>query len=114
MTDISATPLTDADLDALRAGAGAACGFLRALAHEDRLLLLCQLSQGECSVQELEARVGLGQPSLSQQLGILRRQDLVASRAEGRRRLYRVADPRVLALLQTLHGLFCPNQENTE
>ncbi len=75
--------LTDADLAALRDGAGAACGFLRALAHEDRLMLLCQLSQGECSVRELEARVGLGQPSLSQQLGILRRQELVVSRAEG-------------------------------
>ncbi len=114
MPEITAPTLTDADLAALRDGAGAACGFLRALAHEDRLMLLCQLSQGECSVRELEARVGLGQPSLSQQLGILRRQELVVSRAEGRRRLYRVADARVLTLLQTLHSLFCPNRETDQ
>ena len=45
MPEITAPTLTDADLAALRDGAGAACGFLRALAHEDRLMLLCQLSR---------------------------------------------------------------------
>ncbi len=96
----------------MRAAAGEATAALRGLAHEDRLLLLCQLSQGERSVGELETLLAIRQPSLSQQLGVLRRQQLVTTRREGKRIYYRVADPRVLALLQHLYTLYCPNPGN--
>ncbi|MDN0075128.1 metalloregulator ArsR/SmtB family transcription factor [Crenobacter sp. SG2303] len=95
-------------IDRLRAAAGDATALLRTLAHADRLLLLCQLSQGERSVSELEALLGIHQPTLSQQLGVLRNEGLVSTRREGKRIFYAVADDKVLALLGTLYALFCP------
>ncbi|GAB2881087.1 ArsR/SmtB family transcription factor [Microbulbifer echini] len=98
---------TNLDLDKMRDSAGQAASMLRSLANHDRLLLLCQLSQEELNVGELEERLGLRQPSLSQQLGVLRREGLVDTRREGKHVYYRVADPKVLALLQTLYQLYC-------
>ncbi|MEN3030624.1 ArsR/SmtB family transcription factor [Chromobacterium amazonense] len=97
-------------LSDMRAAAGQACGLLRALANEDRLLLLCQLSQGEKSVGELEETVGIRQPSLSQQLGVLRNEGLVATRRDGKRIFYSVADANALAVLATLYQLYCPKE----
>ncbi|STC90027.1 Biofilm growth-associated repressor [Edwardsiella hoshinae] len=90
-----------------QAAAGAAA-ILRALANPDRLLLMCRLSQSEASVGELEATTGILQPTLSQQLGVLRRLTLVETRREGKQIFYRIADPRTLTLLETLHQLYCP------
>jgi ArsR family transcriptional regulator len=98
------------DLEQVRSSASAAAALLRSLANEDRLLLLCQLSQEELCVSDIEARIGLRQPSLSQQLGVLRREGLVTTRREGKHIYYRVSDPRALMLLHTLYSLFCqPN-----
>ncbi|OHX13413.1 transcriptional regulator [Chromobacterium sphagni] len=94
----------------MRAAADQACGLLRALANEDRLLLLCQLSRGEQSVSELEQVVGIRQPTLSQQLGVLRGEGLVATRRDGKRIFYSVADVKALALLTALHRLYCPKK----
>jgi ArsR family transcriptional regulator len=99
------------DMVQMRAGAGAATAVLAALANENRLLLLCQLSQGEQSVGELEGRLDLHQPTLSQQLGVLRSEGLVATRRDGKRIYYSIADARVLALLNALHALYCPQAE---
>jgi ArsR family transcriptional regulator len=93
----------------MRRAASRATGVLRSLANEDRLLLLCQLSQGERSVGELEELLKLRQPSLSQQLGVLREEKLVRTRREGKRIYYSVARPDVLELLETLYRLYCPN-----
>lgn len=65
--------------------------LLKSLSHPDRLLLLCQLTQGEYCVSELESLVGVGQPSLSQQLGILRKDALVTTRREGKQIYYSIA-----------------------
>ncbi|PMR73177.1 ArsR/SmtB family transcription factor [Billgrantia endophytica] len=99
------------DINEMRDAAAAATGLLRALAHEDRLLLLCQLSQEELCVSDLEARLGIHQPSLSQQLGVLRKQGLVATRREGKHIFYRIADGKALALLQVLYTQFCTQAE---
>jgi ArsR family transcriptional regulator len=96
------------DVARMRIGANAATAVLRALANTDRLLLLCQLSQGEKSVGELEALLDIRQPTLSQQLGVLRAEGLVTTRRDGKRIFYAVADPKVLTLLATLYGLYCP------
>jgi ArsR family transcriptional regulator len=80
---------------------------LKALAHADRLLLLCQLHEGEKCVNELGALAGLEQPSLSQQLAVLRRERLVATRRAGKQVVYRVASPAVAAVLQALYQAFC-------
>ncbi len=94
-------------MKAMRRAAADATTVLRVLANEDRLLLLCQLSQKEASVGELEALLDIRQPTLSQQLGVLRAEGLVATRRDGKRIFYSVADGKVLDLLQTLYGLYC-------
>lgn len=81
--------------------------LLKSLSHPDRLLLLCQLTQGEFCVGELERLVGVGQPSLSQQLGILRKDELVSTRREGKQIYYSIASEDALAVLQLLYQRFC-------
>lgn len=81
--------------------------LLKSLSHPDRLLLLCQLTQGEYCVSELESLVGVGQPSLSQQLGILRKDELVTTRRDGKQIYYRIASDDALAVLQLLYERFC-------
>ncbi len=81
--------------------------MLRVLANENRLLLLCQLSQGEKSVGELETLLGIRQPTLSQQLGVLRNEGLVQTRRDGKQIIYRVVDERAQHLLETLYGMYC-------
>lgn len=96
------------DISQMRIAAERATTMLRALANEDRLLLLCQLSQGEKSVGEIEELLDIRQPTLSQQLGVLRTEGLVNARRDGKRIYYSIADPNVLALLNTLYSLYCP------
>jgi DNA-binding transcriptional ArsR family regulator len=100
------------NIEQMRAAAERATALLRVLAHEDRLLLLCQLSQRELCVGELEEQLDIHQPMLSQQLGVLRRQELVTTRRDGKRIYYRIADPRARALLQTLYSLYCDERGN--
>ncbi len=82
-----------------------AAGFLKALSHEGRLMILCHLVGGEKSVTELEGLLGQRQAAVSQQLARLRLEGLVATRREGKAIFYRLDDPRVLALLRVLHGV---------
>ena len=98
------------DPEVLRRAAARAVGALKLLANEDRLLLLCQLSQAEMSVGELEARLNIRQPTLSQQLGVLRGEGVVATRREGRNVFYSVADPALLEILAVLYRLYCPQE----
>lgn len=81
-------------------------GFLKALSHEGRLMILCHLAGGEKSVTELEELLGQRQAAVSQQLARLRLEGLVATRREGKAIYYMIQDPRVLALLRGLPGLF--------
>ncbi len=96
------------DIAQMQDAAGHASSFLRSIANRDRLLLLCQLSQGELSVSELADSTGIQQPSLSQQLGILRREGLIAPRKDGKSVFYQISEPKVLVMLQQLYDLFCP------
>lgn len=95
------------NIEQMRASAADAVAFLRAFSHEDRLLLLCQLSQQEMCVSELEEKLGIYQPSLSQYLGVLRRNGLITPRREGNHIYYRVSDPKALAMLDILYKQFC-------
>nr|WP_241879372.1 metalloregulator ArsR/SmtB family transcription factor [Psychrobacter sp. PraFG1]UNK06147.1 metalloregulator ArsR/SmtB family transcription factor [Psychrobacter sp. PraFG1] len=72
------------DIAALKASATKASALLKSLSHSDRLLLLCQLVESEACVRDLEQATGIKQPSLSQQLGVLRDNGLVSTRREGR------------------------------
>lgn len=99
------------NIEQLRANAGAAGQLLKTLANPDRLLLLCQLSQGERNVGELEALLGIVQPTLSQQLAVLRREGLVDTRRDGKQVYYRISSPQALAVINTLYQLFCAEGE---
>ena len=94
----------------LRGAAGQAVGALKLLANEDRLLLLCQLSQGELCVSDLEEELGIRQPTLSQQLGVLRTEGVVTTRRQGKNIFYSVADPAMLEILTVLYRLYCPKE----
>jgi DNA-binding transcriptional ArsR family regulator len=98
------------DVQALRQGAGRAVSALKLLANEDRLLLLCQLSQGELCVSELEQTLDIRQPTLSQQLGVLRNEGVVTTRRQGKNIYYSVADPALLDILAVLYRLYCPKE----
>ena len=98
------------DPQRLRLAADEAVGALKLLANPERLLLLCQLSQGEFSVGELEEQLDIRQPTLSQQLGVLRNQGVVATRRDGKNIYYSVADPALLEILAVLYRLYCPKE----
>lgn len=95
------------DLAVLRRSAQSACGLMKVLSNPDRLLLLCQLAQGERNVGELEQALGIAQPTLSQQLTVLRAESLVATRRAGKSIYYRLASPQALAVMQVLYAQFC-------
>ena len=95
------------ELQAMRAAASQACALLKVLGNPDRLMLLCQLTQGEYCVSDLEALLGIGQPTLSQQLGVLREERLVSTRREGKQIFYRSDSTEALAVMQVLYQQFC-------
>ncbi|MDE2593137.1 MAG: helix-turn-helix transcriptional regulator [Burkholderiales bacterium] len=95
------------DLAALQASAEKACALLKVLAHTDRLVLLCRLAQGEFCVSELESDLGIRQPTLSQQLGVLRQEGLVDTRREGKHIYYRLVSEDAAAVMQVLHSRIC-------
>ncbi len=94
-------------LAALQASAEKACTLLKVLAHADRLVLLCRLAQGEFCVGDLEADLGIQQPTLSQQLGVLRLNGLVDTRREGKNIYYRLASEDAAAVMEVLHRRLC-------
>ena len=90
------------DIADFQARAGEAAQLLRALGNERRLMILCQLSDGERSVGELLPAVGLSQSALSQHLAVLREEGIVATRREAQTIRYRIADPSALKVVATL------------
>lgn len=100
--------MTTSLVPAMRQAAADATALLKALANEDRLLLLCQMVDGEKCVSDFERLLDIHQPTLSQQLGVLRSEGLVTTRRSGKHIYYSLASPAALQILQTLYGLFCP------
>lgn len=101
------------DLEAMQHAAEDACGLLKTLANRDRLLLLCQLTQGEYCVSELQEMLGIQQPTLSQQLGVLREDGVVDTRREGKQIFYSIASEEAMAVMQVLYALFCNKSKGT-
>jgi DNA-binding transcriptional ArsR family regulator len=113
MMDIG-IPAGKIDLESLQAAALQACGLLKALAHPARLLLLCQLSQAERCVSELESLTGIRQPTLSQQLTVLREEQLVSTRREGKQVFYSIVSEPALAVMQVLYQQFCKDEKDAK
>lgn len=101
-------PARTLDPAAMHRAADSACGLMKVLAHPDRLMLLCQLAHaGEMTVGELEETLDIHQPTLSQQLTVLREEELVDTRREGKYIYYRVRPGPALALLEAVYREFC-------
>jgi DNA-binding transcriptional ArsR family regulator len=99
---------TDAtDAERMAAKAKQAAAFLKALAHESRLMILCILSQGEKSVTELERKLDLRQPTVSQQLARLRADGLVATRRDGKTIYYSLASADARTIVGAIYQVFC-------
>lgn len=92
----------------LAQNAAQAASYLKAMAHEGRLLILCHLTDGEKSVSELEELLAMRQAAVSQQLSRLRLEGLVVARRDGKTIYYSILDPRVMKTVVLLHDLFCP------
>lgn len=85
-----------------------ASNFLKGLASEHRLIILCELTKGECSVTELIEATGMAQTSMSQHLKKLKDEGIVDIRRDHRILYYRIVHPTALEILQNLHNHFCP------
>lgn len=94
-------------MDELQEKAVNVAAFLKALSNPSRLLVLCQIADGEKSVGELERSVGLSQSSLSQHLAVLRREQIVATRRTGSRIFYMIASREATAVMLALYDVFC-------
>ena len=97
----------DFDMDEMADSATLATDFLKAIAHEGRLMILCRLAEGECSVTEFEELLSARQAAVSQQLARLRLEGVVGTRREGKSVYYFLADERVKKIIPVLYDLFC-------
>lgn len=94
-------------IDQMRDKAAGVAGFLKTLANENRLLVLCVLLEGEQSVGQLNARIDLSPSALSQHLAWLRDAGFVETRRESQTIFYRLTDARVTQVMALLKQLFC-------
>jgi DNA-binding transcriptional ArsR family regulator len=101
-----ALPARGDDLAALEASASQAARLMKLLASEQRLILLCQLGEGECSVGELAQHAGLAQSAASQHLAKLRAEGLVATRREAQTIYYRLANPAAVRVIDLLCDIY--------
>jgi len=94
----------------LQPHAAQAARFLKALANEKRLLILCVLSEGEASVGDLNRRIELSQSALSQHLSWLRREGVVQTRRESQTIYYSLTDSVAASIVDVLHEAFCKDK----
>lgn len=94
--------LIDKDEDILQASLA-----MKAIAHPLRLKVLCVLSDGELSVQEIVDSVGTSQSNISQHLAILRDKGVLTTRKDANRVFYRIGDPRTVKLVGMMRDVFC-------
>jgi ArsR family transcriptional regulator len=87
--------------------AGEVSELLRTLANRNRLMIACALVEREHAVGELEDELGIHQPTLSQQLTVLRAAGIVETRREAKQIFYRLTDDRATRLLEALYAIFC-------
>lgn len=109
---IGVNPPADASeaLSELQKRAEHVAGRLDLMANPRRLMILCRLAEGEASVGELQAVVGISQSALSQHLARLRAAGMVATQREAQTIHYRIADPDVSAMMTALYDIFCAGQ----
>ncbi|HEY7643861.1 MAG TPA: metalloregulator ArsR/SmtB family transcription factor [Hyphomicrobiales bacterium] len=91
----------------MEAAADRASELLKALSNRHRLLIICQLIDGERSVGDLVGFLGIRDSTVSQHLAILRRDGLIAARRDGQTIYYSISSTPARELLKTLYKVFC-------
>ena len=99
---------THPELATVQAAAEVVVTVLKSLANTDRLIILCHLAEQELNVSQIEHITQIKQPTLSQQLMMLRKSDVVTTRRDGKQIYYSIKDQHILTVLQTLQQLYCP------
>lgn len=99
--------LTRAEVARLRGSAVRVTDLLKAMANPSRLMILCQLAEGEKSVGEMQSTIGLSQSGLSQHLAVLRRKRIVSTRREAQSIYYSIASKEVEEIMAALYRVFC-------
>ena len=100
-------PVTNINLQKMQSSADDACRLMKVLSNRDRMMLLCQISQGEKCVGELEACLDIQRPTLSQQLTVLRNEALVKTRREGKQIYYSHSNHVALEVMNVLYQNYC-------
>jgi DNA-binding transcriptional ArsR family regulator len=98
------------DTDSIKSHLHEASSLLKAMSNEHRLLILCNLVEGEKTVRELEELVGLRQTTLSQHLARLRYEGLVSTRRSAQHIYYSISSNEGNQLLGAIHGMFCSRE----
>ena len=98
------------DIDEMYESGRQAADFLKAMAHEGRLMILCHLVKGEKSVTELENLLSSRQAAVSQQLARLRLEGVVDFRRDGKAIYYTIKDEKVFKLIDLLYEEFCKDK----
>jgi DNA-binding transcriptional ArsR family regulator len=102
--------IDDMDVGKMQARAESASDLMKVLSSKNRLLILCQLADGETKVGELAERLGLRDQAMSQQLALLRKDGLVQTRREGQMIFYSLADEKTKKLLGSIYEIFCGDE----
>ena len=97
----------DRQLTELHDKAAHVCELLKVMSNEWRLIILCQLSEGDKTVGELQDMLALSQSALSQHLAVLRREKVVKARKHGQSVTYSLAGDEAIQVMETLHDMFC-------
>ncbi|HGP5385530.1 TPA: metalloregulator ArsR/SmtB family transcription factor [Vibrio cholerae O1] len=95
------------EMDEMKKNAEEVAELLRVMAHPERLMVLCQLTQSEMGVGQLQQGSTLSQSAFSQHLTVLRKHGIIQARKEPQQVFYRLADSRITALIQSLQNVFC-------
>jgi DNA-binding transcriptional ArsR family regulator len=103
----SASTRIQPELAAVRGHVAEAAGFLKALANDQRLLVLCSLLGGRLSVGEINERVHLSQSALSQHLSVLREAGLVTTEREAQTIYYALTPGPAVQVMEVLYSAFC-------
>lgn len=107
-------PTRGMTLEAMENKAAEVAALLKTLAHPARLMLVCTLVEGEFSVSELEEKLGIHQPNLSQQLNVLKDAEIVETRREGKQIFYRLTARKAALLVGSLYTIFCAEEAPNE
>ena len=99
--------ITKSELKKMQASADDACKLMKVLSNRDRMMLLCEIAQGEKCVSELEAALDLHQPTLSQQLTVLRKEKIVKTRRDGKQIYYSLSSQVAVAVMGLLYKHYC-------